>query len=262
MLFSDVLGSVARDGDGWTATVTPDWLQGRSVFGGLQAALALRAIRSLVAELPLRVLQTTFIAPVPGGAIRLEARVLRSGKTTVHAEARILAGSDVAAIVIGVFGKARASAVSLAPRPRPLPPSAPPFVMPATPEKFPTFLQHFDMRWLQGALPGSGSPLDEAIIEVGVRDSGPASEEHVLAIADATPPLALAKLPTHVPGSSLTWTLEMLREGSFSSLPLAGWRLDVELVAGGGGYTSQSEVVWAPGGDPVALSRQCMVVFG
>ena len=42
MLFSDVLGSMTRAGDAWTVSVPADWLQGRSVFGGLQAALALQ----------------------------------------------------------------------------------------------------------------------------------------------------------------------------------------------------------------------------
>ena len=86
-----------------------------------------------------------------------------------------------------------------------------------------------------------------------------------MAVADAPPPIALSMLKAQVPGSSLTWTLEMLSEGGdagLAELPLAGWRLDLELVAAAAGYTSQSEIVWGPGGEPVALSRQCMVVFG
>ena len=67
MQFSEVLDSIARSHGVWTATVPEDWMQGRSIFGGLQSALALRAMRGLVpAELPLRILQTTFIAPVAG----------------------------------------------------------------------------------------------------------------------------------------------------------------------------------------------------
>ena len=122
------------------------------------------------------------------------------------------------------------------------------------------------MRWLRGSPPGAGDPSREAALTVALRDPGAvATEAHVLAFADVAPPIALAMLKARVPGSSLTWTLEMLREGGDAgllALPLAGWRLDVELVAAAGGYTNQSEMVWGPGGEPVALSRQCMVVFG
>ena len=59
----------------------------------------------------------------------------------------------------------------------------------------------------------------------------------------------------------MTWTLEMLTD-DVSKLSSAGFRLDVELVAGKDGYTSQSVMVWSRDGDPVALGRQSMVVFG
>jgi hypothetical protein len=264
MLFSDVLGSMTRAGDGWTVRIESDWLQGRSAFGGLQAAIALRAMRAIAPLHPLRVLQTTFIAPVPEGTARVSAQVLRSGKTTVHAEARIFDGESVAAVVIGIFGQSRPSEIRVVPPPPALEPGPSPIDLP-TAGGFPAFLQHFQMRWLHGAPPGSGSPSPKAIVEVGLRDSALASEAHVVALADATPPVALSMLKARVPGSSLTWTLEMLQDGGdagLAALPLSGWRLDVELVAGAGGYTSQSETVWGPGGEPVALSRQCMVVFG
>ena len=265
MLFSDVLGSMARAGDLWTVKIEADWLQGRSAFGGLQAAIALRAMRAIAPFHPLRVLQTTFIAPVPEGTARVSARVLRSGKTTVHVEARIFDGESVAAVAIGIFGQSRPSEIRLMPRQAALEAGPPPIDLRAAGGGFPAFLEHFQMRWLRGAPPGSGLASPAAIVEVGLRDSAPATEAHVLALADATPPIALSMLKTRVPGSSLTWTLEMLREGgdaALAELPLSGWRLDVELVAGGGGYTSQAETVWGPAGEPVALSRQCMVVFG
>ena len=48
MLFSELLDAlVVSDGAG-SVTVPSDWMQGRSVFGGLQSALALRAMRALV----------------------------------------------------------------------------------------------------------------------------------------------------------------------------------------------------------------------
>jgi hypothetical protein len=126
----------------------------------------------------------------------------------------------------------------------------------------PAFLENFRLRWLQGGPPGTGTPLSESIVLVDMPGETHASEEHVLAIADATPPIGLSMLKKRVPGSSLTWTIEMIKEGGLAELGLSGWRLDVDLAAAGSGYSSQGEIVWGPGGEAVAVSRQCMVVFG
>src|SRR3546814_4490480 len=90
MQFSQLL-SAMRGADGeWQVDVPADWQQGRTLFGGLQAALAVRAMRGLVpASTPLRTLQATFISPVPGGPLRFVARVLRSGNSAPPVEAEL-----------------------------------------------------------------------------------------------------------------------------------------------------------------------------
>ena len=69
-----------------TLDVPEDWLQGRTLFGGLQAVIGLAAMRSIAPEAPLRSLQVTFLAPVPGGIVQARARVLRSGKSATPVE--------------------------------------------------------------------------------------------------------------------------------------------------------------------------------
>lgn len=261
MLFSEVMQSLKPDGDSWTTTVPEDWMQGRSVFGGLQAAFALRAMRALVpADVPLRTLQTTFMAPVAAGAVRLRARVLRQGKSAVHVEARLEDGAQSLCLAVGVFGAGRASTVSISPQQTPVE-SPKPLEFRHVPGVTPSFTQHFPSNWLRGGLPFSGHALPEAVIEINMQDSGAVTEYHVLAIADFIPPVALSLLKSPAPGSSLTWMIEFLRE-RFDDLPLPGWRVDAQLIAARSGYTNQSVMVWGPGGVPVALSRQSMVVFG
>src|SRR5687768_4973569 len=87
-----------------TLNVPDDWLQGRTLFGGMQAIVGLAAMRSLVPEAPLRSLQVTFLAPVPGGPVTARAIVLRSGKSATHVEARIVEGDKTLALMVGVFG--------------------------------------------------------------------------------------------------------------------------------------------------------------
>src|SRR4051812_26974438 len=81
--------------------VPEDWLQGRTLFGGLQAIVGVAAMRTLAPEAPLRSLQVTFLAPVPGGPVRGVARILRSGKNTAHVEARIVDGDNTLAVMVG-----------------------------------------------------------------------------------------------------------------------------------------------------------------
>lgn len=262
MTFSEVLQTLTRDVDGWTASIPEDWLIGRTTFGGLQAALAIQAMRGLLpdASLPLRTLQCTFLAPVAAGPVTLHAEILRTGKNAVHAQARLLAGEQVLAVVIGVFGAARESAVRLTPEQPPV--DAPkPIEFRYIPGITPAFTQHFSARWLRGGLPFSGATLPQNIVEVGLNDRGPATESHVIALADFVPPVAMTFLKKPTPGGTLTWMMEFFSE-RYERLPLNKWRVDVDLVAAVDGYTSQSVMVWGPGGEPIALSRQSMVVFG
>jgi acyl-coenzyme A thioesterase PaaI-like protein len=243
-----------------TLEVPPDWLQGRTVFGGVQAALALRAMRTLVPGVPLRTLQGTFLAPVPGGTMTATARVLRTGKSATHVEARLVDGDATLALLVGVFGLARPSVVDLRPRQPPVD-SATPLEFGYIPGLMPAFTQHFTVRFLRGAVPYTGSSQVDNVLEVGLRDAGPCTEGHLLAMADFIPPIALSHLKAPAPGSTLTWMIETLAD-RFDGLALQGWRIDATMVAARDGYTSQSLMVWGPDGEPLATSHQSMVVFG
>lgn len=262
MQFSETLSSLKPSGDTWTAHVSDDWLNGRTVFGGLQAALALAAMRKVLPQaIPLRTLQITFLAPVGGGAVSLTAKVLRTGKSAVHVESRIVAGEQTLALCVGVFGARRESVVTVTPQQPAFEALPKPIQIPFVPGVSPIFLQHFSLRWLRGGLPYSGSKLTDAVMQVGLHDSAPTGEAQVLALADAPPPLAITLLKKFAPGSSMTWMLEFLSD-DFHALPLQNWRLDIHMNAAAHGYTGQSVMVWGPGGEAVAYSRQSMVVFG
>jgi len=261
MQFSDVLATMVRDGDDWVATISDDWLQGRSVFGGLQAALALRAMRQHAPpSIPLRTLQVTFVAPVPAGTLRVQSRLLRRGGSATQVEARIVDGDATLLLAVGVFGVARESVVVVAPPAAPAPGDGDARLR-WVPGITPAFTQHFDARWRRGGLPFSGSTMREQQIEIALKDRGPCDESHVVAFADFIPPIALAMLDRVVAGSSMTWMLELLVD-DVSTQPLAGWRVDAHLDAAAHGYTTQSLVLRAPDGTPVAIGAQSMVVFG
>jgi Thioesterase-like superfamily len=150
--------------------------------------------------------------------------------------------------------------VSVRPR-QPAVTSANGIELPWIPGATPNFTQHFRARWVVGAPPRSGDTNADSVIELAMRDQGNATEYHVVAMADFIPPIALSHLKEMVPAASLSWMLELLPE-NVSSLPLDGWRIDAQMTAADGGYTHQSLMLWGPGGVPVALGRQTMMVFG
>ncbi|HEX6832128.1 MAG TPA: thioesterase family protein [Rudaea sp.] len=260
MKLSELTGAMRRSSGAAEATVDETWLQGRSVFGGLQAVVALAAMRTLVPETtPLRTLQMTFVAPVPGGAVNARATLLRAGKSATQVEARLVDGDATLATAVAVFGLARDSAVQRAlPAPRAF--DRKPIRLPFKQNVTPNFMQHFAVELLDGALPFSGHPVHSAAYRLGLDDQAPVGEAHLLAFADFVPPVALAWSPSVVPGSSMTWMLEFFAH-DVARHRLDGWQVESEMIAASEGYTSQSTILWAPDRTPVALSRQSMVVF-
>ena len=261
MTLTELKHALRAESGSITSRVDDDWLQGRSAFGGLQGAFAIWAMRTLVPEtMPLRTFQMTFVAPVGGGDAVTRARVLRAGKNTMHVEARIENGNDILAHAIAVFGNSRESIVR-----RDLSPATAALngvtKLPFMPGITPNFMQHFDVRLLDGALPFSGSHATRNTFEIGMKEKGTATEGHLIAIADFVPPVALSWMPTLTPGSSMTWMLEVL-DPTFAAQPLQGWRVEAEMVAARDGYSSQSTIIYAPNGTATVLSRQSMVVFG
>jgi acyl-CoA thioesterase len=259
--FSRLLQGIQRRGGEAVWEVHPEWMQGRAVFGGLQAVLAVHAMRGLIeADIPLRTLQVAFVAPSTSSHIQANATLLRQGKSATQLEARLTDGATPLAVVIGVFGKPRLSSLRLVPQ-MPRIDCAAPRPLPFVPGLSPSFTQHFRSLWLRGGTPFSGVRDPHVSVALGMPEEAESSEFHVLAMADFLPPVGLSWLQDPAPGSSMTWMLEILTE-EVDGLPMDGWRADAEMVAAANGYTHQTVTLWGPQGQPVALSRQTMVVFG
>jgi acyl-CoA thioesterase len=257
---SAVLAAAEARAGGLVFTTSSEWMQGRSVFGGLQAAVAFHAMRALVPQAPLRSLQATFIAPV-AGELRVQTRILRTGKNATHVEARIVEADATQAVFVGIFGAARSSVVAHMPAPRATKTRAPLHEKPFGVAPAAEFMQHFAVRWWEGAPPFTSQPSTTQVLEIAIDDTGPASEAHVIAIADFIPPIGFSWLPAPAPGSTLTWMLELLAD-RFDHLPLSGFRIEAELIAARDGYTNQAVTMFAASGEPIALGHQTMLIFG
>jgi acyl-CoA thioesterase len=268
MEFSRVLASITTAGDGrLEVVVPPDWLQGRTVFGGMQMAIAVRGMRAVMphdsAGLPLRSVQMTFVGPLGGGEpIHLQPVLLRRGRSTTHARCDLLQHDAVGCSAIGIFGVARASQFvheMPAPDPGKRPQDVAEATMPAS--RAPRFIEHFEARWAVGAVPFSGYAEPHSMIYARLRDRECGAEDALLALADVIPTPVLSMLTQPTPASSLSWMIEVLRDPA--RLELDDWCLiDTEVRAGTEGYLSQTSVLYGPDRHAYAVSHQTVGVFG
>src|SRR5580692_11567884 len=184
MLFSETLASMQPRDGGWRAVIGEDWSQGRATFGGMVSALGNEAMRRLVpADRALRGLDTTFVGPVLAGEVNLDAEILRVGKAVTIARARLWSDGNLAATLTGVYGAARATALTLGPTVAAGVPAAVDLPERSTAElRGPSFLQHFAYRWAEGSPPFTGSSLRTSKIYVHHRDPARLTESHVVAL--------------------------------------------------------------------------------
>jgi acyl-CoA thioesterase len=265
--FSRVLASIADAGDGsLRVVVPPDWLQGRTVFGGMQMAIAARGMRAAMPEaarsLPLRSVQMTFVGPLVGGEpVELRPALLRQGRSITHARCDLLQAGSVAASAVALFGSPRNSPF-VKELPAPHPDKSPDEVAEATmpQERAPAFTQHFEMRWALGGLLFTGAAEPRSLIYARLRDRECGAEDALLALADVIPTPVLSMLTRPAPASSLNWMLEVLRNPA--RLDLHGWCLiDTHVRAGTDGYLSQTSVLYGPDGHAYSVSHQTVGVF-
>lgn len=260
MSFADLVAGAAPLDGGFALAIPPDWLQGRTAYGGFSAALALSAaIRAGGAGLPpLRSATVSFVGPLHGEA-RVHARVLRRGKNATWVSAEIVRDGEVGLTASFVFMGAVASALHLNDRPLPdgvIPPDA---AEPFPPnDKVPAFRRHVEVRF---ALPRGGARRPELCWWVRLSDrAGIDPMTEVMLIADGLPPGVLPLLHAGVPVSSMTWLANLLTPAPRTR---DGWWL---LRSTGdyaeNGCSSQRMEIWNTDGEPIVTGMQSVALFG
>lgn len=262
--FAQLMDSAVLSAESASFHITDDWLQGRTVYGGLQAALAVKAMRQLAdPAAPLRSVQVTFIGPVVGGEITVSMQLLRQGKSAGHVQAEIVQDGKIRLVAIGIFASDRQSEAFLDPV---MPPSVSleqAVAMPYVEGNRPPFFQHFECRNGEGAPLYSGARGEDLRSKLWARlaDDPTCSEEHLTCLADLAPPVAAMQLSRPAPGSSMNWQLDFVRTPD----QLRGnewYRIDADVHAADRGYSWQDCSIWTEKGELAVLSRQCMAVFG
>lgn len=247
-----------------TAHVEEGWGQGRATYGGLVGGLMHSALRAqLPADVPLRSLTVNFVAPVTPGAAEADVQILRSGKSATQGLVTLRQGDSVVAAALAAFGAPRESTLSVRsamampqlPEPMTIDP------LPYIPGMTPDFFQHVEMRLADGNLPYSGAETSHMTGWMRFREAPPTFDErHFVSLADSWPPAVIQMLATPAPGSSLTWTLELLDD--VTAEPDTHWAYAVHTDHAADGYAHTDARIWHPDGRLVAISRQTVSVFG
>lgn len=266
---STLLAGRRRNGELVSFDIAPDWLQGRTSFGGLISTLAVQAMRDVAggawpAAVKLRALQTSFIGPVGQGAMDVQVTLLREGKNIRQVQALVKQQGQVAALLLGVFGIDRETIV-----PAKSPPQPPVALSPQdTPPRVvrggaPHFTQHMDMRFVEGAAPFSGEHSELSKIHLRLQGEPAPIDVELLTVllADVPPTPVISNFTQPTPASSVSWELE-LRPLAQAPAADGWWRVDTDVLASGGGYVNQITKLWAPGGELAALGYQVAAIYG
>lgn len=261
MQFSELIDSAEYRDDTLFAVVPDDWMQGRTTYGGLSAALCLEAsLRAFPDAPPLRSALVSFIGPA-GGDVTARASMLRQGKSVTFVEADVFGEKGIATRCAFAFGGQRSSRFSetFTPAPEiPPPDECEPFI-PLQTQLGPSFAHHFDNRLAKGGRPLSGSKEHDHYIWVRHRDESAEGIVALLALADMPPPAMMPMFSEAAPISSMTWMVNVLcgkpksRDG--------WWLLQSRAEQASDGYSSQDMLVWNSDMELVIAGRQSVAIF-
>ena len=258
--FTDLVStSSPNDADTIRFTITDDWAQGRTTYGGLTAALCLQtALRRFPDLPPLRSANVAFVGPA-GGVVEARATELRRGRSVSFVEADLMGEKGLATRCVFAFGAKRESMLDHIWTPAPDVP-APTACAPGAPaDRAPGFLKHFDIRLAKGAPPASGSTEHDHFFWVKHREGAVAGIVALVALADVPPPAALALASEFHPISSMTWMFNVVSDAPQSRD--GWWLLQMRGEHAADGYSSQDMLVWNSDMELVLAGRQSVALF-
>ncbi|MEO9970029.1 MAG: thioesterase family protein [Hyphomonadaceae bacterium] len=262
LIYSDLMASLSLGVDGkYKVHIPGNWLQGRTTYGGLSAALCYEAGKSLRRDMALRSAQIAFIGPA-GGDVWMTAETLRAGKSSTYVGVDLYGEKGLATRAIFVFGSARPTGLQIAPQLVAPERPAPNEQNSMFPENVgPSFIGNFQVELVAGGIPMSGAETTENMYWLRHRDAAaPSDITALLALTDAPPPVALSLCSSPVRISSMNWSIDVLTD-VFETKD-NWWLSKARAETIKDGYSSQSMTLWDHAGRPVLASRQTIAIFG
>ncbi len=262
---------LADAGDGTlTGATSPAYANMVGPFGGDTAAVLLRAAQIHPERIGEPVaLTVNFAGPVADGDFTVEARPVRTNRSTQHWAIELRQGGAVATTATAVFAVRRPTwegteaRMPEAPAPDDVPVRGmPPFV---------EWAKNYELRWVEGGIPempgpdAPPTPSDDSTTTMWVRDSPPRPLDFcsLTAICDSFYPRVFLRRGAPVPAGTVTLTVyfhadgeALARQGSDPVLGTASSK------AFGKGYFDQVAEVWGGDGTLLATSHQLVYFKG
>jgi len=236
------------------------WLQGRTTYGGLSAALSLQAVLKLAqSELPsLRAAQFSFVGPVASD-ISFDSKTLRQGKSATSVAVDCYSAGQIALRSTLFFGHDRQSNICHALTTRPQVDAPENYDQPLEGTFLPSFFGNFNVRFTNDVTPVSSAETPELIAWVKLKDVVDVDPQVVLlAIGDCLPPAAMACFTSPAPISSMNWTVDFIN----STKNIGGWfLLRSRSLNASHGYSHQVMEIWDEDGNLIMLSTQTVAIF-
>ena len=239
--------------------ITENWMQGRTTYGGMSAALCYQAVINSFDELPpLRSAQVNFIGPV-GGNVSIKSTVMRRGRSVAYISAEMRGEKGLATHVVFCFGESRESRLDQDFTIAPTVPSIEQSSAFFSTGMEPSFALNYDCLLAQGGYPVSGSKEHEHFIWVRHKDQSANDLCALIGIADMPPPAVLPMFKSFAPISSMNWMINILNNDVSTE---DGWYL-VRSAAEHAkqGYSSQDMQVWNSDGKLLISASQTVAVF-
>lgn len=258
--FSELLNRLQQHDNGTTTVyITNNWLQGRTTYGGLSAALCLQAVSNTFDDLPpLRSAQINFIGPA-GGQVHITTKVMRRGRSVTYISAEMTGEKGLATHAVFCFGERRESRLNSDFSAMPNVPSVADSDDYSDNRLRPAFALNYDCLLTKGGKPISGSKHNEHHYWVRHKDKQATDLSALIGIADMPPPAAMAMFNEAAPISSMTWMLNILSDDL--STKEGWWLIRSAAEHARDGYSSQDMQVWNSEGKLIISAMQNVAIF-
>lgn len=246
-------------------SIDASWGQGRSIFGGISAALILSHIEAQtgLGDRDLRSVAVQFCgATTANEPCELSFQVLSQGKSIVQVQGMLKQDGNVITLLNACFGFTRDSGLTInAATITPNKHFDDCKTMPHIPGLVPDFIQHLDLHFTSGALPFSGTDKTQVTGWMAFKDAPETfTDSAILALIDAWPPAVLPMLKKPAPASSVTWSVEfVMPRAELASDDKLYYVCDIKQAELG--YAHTEAQVYHPNGQLLALTRQLVTIY-
>ncbi|UXA04809.1 thioesterase family protein [Mycobacterium sp. SMC-2] len=263
--FDDALRLETVDADTRRGRTHPEWANMVGPFGGITAAVMLRAIESHPDRIgePLA-LTVNYAAPIADGDFDISLRAARTNRTNQHWVVELSQGGDLKTTATALFAIRRDGWGDTESHPPDAPP--PEQVTASGPDGIVVWTRLYDMRFVEGPIPAAdGQPSPSSTTTLWVRDRAqrPVDYPALAALSDVFYPRVFLRRGGVVPSGTISLTTYFHADRH----ELDGLGNDFALCTAHAnrftrGYFDQSAQVWTRDGVLLATTHQVVYFKG